>query len=362
MLLRRLRNARTLAVLAVAGAVLAPLPAASDPAGPAPRPVSAPGAAAPPRTVSAWLPYWDQENAYKIALRHADQLHTVSPFWYRMKSAGRVDLHGGAGSRRIVDGLHRAGIKVVPTVMETLPRGALAAVVTDPGRRATHVETLLKVVRSRAYDGIDLDYESIAPTGDAAYEKVRDGYATLVTDLCRRLHALRKQCVVTVSPKTAGTGRVWDYRRLGAAADRLRVMAYNLHWAEGSPGPLSTPAWYDEILRRATAEVPRDKLEMGLPAYGWDWAVGKRDRARHVTSLEAEALRRKVGAPYRIDPTSRTPHFTYEDGGTRRTVWYQDARGTAAHLPVLRRYGVRHTVLWALGFEDPNLWRELARS
>ncbi|MEV5976585.1 glycosyl hydrolase family 18 protein [Streptomyces sp. NPDC052114] len=354
MTLRQLRAPRTLVALAAAGAVLAPTTAGSASAPP-------PGAAPPPRTASAWLPYWDQEAAYQNALRHADQLHTVSPFWYQAKSAGRVDPHSGAGQRRIIDGLHRAGIKVVPTVMETLPPGALAAVVTDPARRATHIKTLLNVVKSRAYDGLDLDYETIAPTGDAAYKKVRDGYATMVTDLCRRLHELRKQCVITVSPKTAGTGRVWDYKRLGAAADRLRIMAYNLHWAEGSPGPLSTPAWYDEILRRATAEVPRRKLEMGLPAYGWDWAVGKRDRARHVTSKEAEALRRKVKAPYRIDPASSTPHFTYDDGGTKRTVWYQDARGTAAHLPALRKYGVDQTVLWALGFEDPGLWRELAR-
>ncbi len=354
MMPRHPRRATALVALAAAAAVLAPVPAASDPAPPPPTP------AAPPRTASAWLPYWDQEAAYATALRHADQLHTVSPFWYETKAAGRVDPHLHAADRRVVDGLHGAGIKVVPTVMERMPRGALADVVTDAGRRATHIETLLGVVKSRDYDGLDLDYETIAPTGDAAYEKVRDGYATLVTDLCGQLHALRKQCVVTVSPKTAGTGRVWDYKRLGAAADRVRVMAYNLHWAEGAPGPLSTPAWYDEILRRATADVPVDKLEMGLPAYGWDWAVGSRGRARHVTSKEAEALRRKVGAPYHLDPASGTPHFTYAEGGTRRTVWYQDARGTAAHLPVLRRYGVRHTVLWALGFEDPELWRTLA--
>ncbi|ATL32489.1 glycosyl hydrolase family 18 protein [Streptomyces formicae] len=356
--LRHTRRSRVLVVLAVAGSALAAVPAATGSSPPSPPPAHA---APPLRTASAWLPYWNQDAAFKSALRHKDQLHTVSPFWYQAKSAGRVAAHSGAGDRRVVDGLHRAGIKVVPTVMETMAPGALAAVVTDPGHRATHIKELLRTVRLGAYDGLDLDYETIAPTGDAAYKKVRDGYATMVTDLCRRLHALRKQCVITVSPKTAGTGRVWDYQRLGRAADRLRVMAYNLHWAEGRPGPLSTPAWYEDILRRATREVPRRKLEMGLPAYGWDWAVGKRDRARHVTSVEAEALRRKVGAPYRIDPASRTPHFTYEEGGTRRTVWYQDARGTAAHLPALRRHRVTNTVLWALGFEDPALWRVLAR-
>ncbi|MFD3577169.1 glycosyl hydrolase family 18 protein [Streptomyces sp. NPDC058644] len=351
---RHLSRARLTAVLALCGTALAPtLP---QPTLPQPTDRFAP----PPRTVSGWLPYWDQEAAYQDALRHADQLHTVSPFWYEAKTTTTVAGHTGAGSRRVIDGLHKAGIKVVPTVMERMRPGALAAVVTDKARRAQHVDALLRIVRSRSYDGIDLDYESIAPTGDAAYKKVGAGYATMVTDLCARLHALRKQCVITVSPKTRISGRVWDYRRLGAAADRLRIMAYDQHWSMGPPGPLSSPAWYEEILRNATAEVPAGKLEMGLPGYGWDWAVGSKARAKHVTWKEAEALRRRVGAPYRIDPESKTPHFTYSEGGERRTVWYQDARGTAAHLPVLRKYGVRHTVLWAIGFEDPALWRTLA--
>ncbi|MFI7382465.1 glycosyl hydrolase family 18 protein [Streptomyces sp. NPDC049813] len=321
-------------------------------------PQRAPGP--PPRTVSAWLPYWAQEAGYREALAHADQLRTVSPFWYETKSATLVGRHPGAGDRRVIDGLRAKGIQVVPTVMEQLAPGALAAVLTSPEQRAAHVKALLAVVRSRAYDGIDLDYETIAPTPQDQYPAVRDGYVALVTDLCEQLHAAHKQCFVTVTPKTRATGRVWDYPKLGAAADRVRVMAYNLHHAEGAPGPVSTPAWYDEILARATAEVPRDKLDMGLPAYGWDWAVGSTPRARHVTALEADALRRKVRAPYALDPDSRTPHFTYQDGGTRRTVWYQDARGTAAHLPVLRKYGVTHTVLWALGFAQPDLWGTLA--
>ncbi|WP_394428646.1 glycosyl hydrolase family 18 protein [Streptomyces sp. SGAir0957] len=317
-------------------------------------------AAPPPRTVSAWLPYWDQDAAHKDALAHAAQLRTVSPFWYAMKSATRVDGYPGAGERRVVDGLRAKGVQVVPTVNDAVKPGALAAVLTHPDQRAAHVKALLAVVRGRDYDGLDLDYETIAPTPDATYAAVRDGYAAFVTDLCARLHALRKQCFVTVTPKTRISGRVWDYKKLGAAADRLRIMAYNLHHAQGAPGPLASPSWYDEILTRATAEVPPAKLELGLPAYGWDWAVGSKARAKAVTTREAEALRRKVKAPYALDPDSRTPHFTYKDGGTKRVVWYQDARGTAAHLPVLRKHKVAHTVLWALGFEQPELWKTLA--
>ncbi|MFE1953858.1 glycosyl hydrolase family 18 protein [Streptomyces sp. NPDC059524] len=360
-----------LAVLALLPAPAAARTASSDPAPPsvpAPRPSGssqpAPSSSVPEktRTVSAWLPYWDQENAYRSALAHAAQLRTVSPFWYETRSAGEVAGFPGAGDRTIIDGLRARGVQVVPTVMEQLPPGALAAVMTSPEQRAAHIDTLLTVVRSRAYDGLDIDYESIAPTPEATYPAVRDGFADFVTGLCARLHAVDKQCVVTVSPKTRTTGRIWDYKRLGAAADRLRVMAYNLHDAGGTPGPLSTPQWYDEILTRATAEVPLDKLEMGLPAYGWDWTRGRAGRAGHVTSRQAEALRREVGAAYTLDPESRTPHFTYTKDGEEHDVWYQDARGVAEHLPVLHRYGVRDTVLWALGFEEPALWRTLEES
>ncbi|GAA3019014.1 hypothetical protein Sfulv_56090 [Streptomyces fulvorobeus] len=321
------------------------------------------GGAAPPRTVSAWLPYWDQEGAYQNALRHADQLHTVSPFWYQAVSAGRIDPHPGAGERRVIDGLHGAGTKVVPTVMETMKKGALAAILTDPARREEHADALMRTVGTRDYDGLDLDYESIAATGDSTYRQVRDGFTALATDLCARLHKLRKQCVITVFPKTRTTGRIWDYAAIGRVADRMRIMGYNLHWSSGTPGPIADTAWYDDILTRATALVPAAKLEMGLPAYGWDWPSDPASKAktRHVTWKTAEALRHKEGVPYQFDEVSGTPHFSYLDGEERREVWYQDARGVAAHLPVLRRHGVRNTAFWALNFEDPGMWPVLAR-
>ncbi|MGW7055294.1 glycosyl hydrolase family 18 protein [Streptomyces sp. NPDC054887] len=352
---------RILIALVAAGlmgtAAVYPAPAAPRPEPPSHRgPVGAPA----PRTVSGWLPYWDQEGAYQDALAHAGQLHTVSPFWYHGVSAGRVEGHPGAGEQRIVDGLHAAGVKVVPTVNETMKPGALAAILISPQRRARHVRALLDIADRRDYDGLDLDYESHAAADDATYKRVRAGYVKLVKGLCRGLRALDKQCVVTVGARTATTGRIWDYAGVGRAADRMRVMAYDYHWKGGRPGPLSTPQWYDEILRVATAEVPAAKIELGLPGYGWDWPADGSARAKHVTWKEAEALRVAKGAPYTLDPESRTPHFGYLDGEQRREVWYQDARGVAEHLPVLRKYGVTHTALWALNFEDPELWQVLA--
>ncbi|WP_328535529.1 glycosyl hydrolase family 18 protein [Streptomyces sp. NBC_00344] len=330
---------------------------------PAPGSGGAPRGATAARTASAWLPYWDVEVAYQDALSHASQLGTVSPFWYKIASAGRIEGHPGSGDTRIIEGLHRAGIAVVPTVMDmdTMESGELAKILTDPDKRAAQVETLLSVAGSHGYDGVDIDYETITPTPTATYQKVRAAYATFVTDLCAALHKRSKKCVITVSAQTAGTGRIWDYAAIGRAADRVRIMAYDLHWESGQPGPVSSSDWYDEILRRATALIPPSKIEMALPAYGWDWRTDGGGATRNVTWKEAEALRRKEGAPYQFDSVSGTPHFGYRDGDVSRTVWYQDARGTEVHLGVLRKYGVRNTGLWALGFEDPGVWKVLER-
>ncbi|MGI5531764.1 glycosyl hydrolase family 18 protein [Streptomyces syringium] len=235
-------------------------------------------------------------GAYRDALAHADQLHTVSPFWYEATAADRVTAHPGAGDRTVIDGLHRAGIKVVPTVTESLDAAATARLLDDPKSRATHVDTLVRLATAHPYDGLDLDYERMnePAAAPALLERVRTGFNTLITELCDRLHALRKECVAAVFPRSAtrDDGPVHDYAHLGRTLDRLRITGYNLHNA--------------------------------------------------------------------LDPVSRTPHFTYTEDGRQREVWYQDARGIAAHLPVLARYGVTGTALWALDFEEPGLWPVLA--
>ncbi|MCK7625674.1 glycosyl hydrolase family 18 protein [Streptomyces sp. RS10V-4] len=343
----RWRRARGLALAAVlvAGALPASGAAAAE-------------RAAGRRTVSAWLPFWgDVDGAYRDAVAHAGLLGTVSPFWYEATGERTVTGRPGAVRADLAAGLRRAGLKVVPTVTETLGAAAMGEVLHDPARRRAHVDALAALVERAGYDGLDLDYETMAVTGSTADRaRVRTGYPALVAELCGRLHRSGRTCVVTVMPRIRGAGAAFDYRALGARADTVRFMGYDLHWSLGEPGPLATTRWYAEILRRATAEIPRNRIELAFPGYGWDWVPGSGRRATHLTWHEAEALRKRVGAPYAFDAAAGTPHFRYVRDGRRHEVWYQDARGVRAQLPLLAAYGVRGAGLWALGFEDPGVW------
>lgn len=349
-------SGRVPALLLAAITVAVGAPAATaQAAAPGPGTVPAPES----RTVSAWLPYWNTETGYLDALSHASQLHTVSPFWYRADPGAKVKSYQGAGSQRIIDGLHAAGVKVVPTVVGNLKAPDMAALLDDRVQRRAHVDALLKVAASRPYDGIELNYEKMGGTPDKQLQtRVRAGFNALFSELCARLHARGKTCVVTVMPRISGDGGVYNYRFLGKVADRVRIMGYNMHWANSKPGPLSSPAWYEAILRYTTARVPKDKVEMAFPGYGWHWTKDGDSRAARVTWKEAEKLRQSKGLPYRLH-ASGNPYFAYKEGEAEYEVWYQDADGVRAQLPVLHKYGVRNTGLWALGQEDPEFWEVL---
>ncbi|MER5885330.1 glycosyl hydrolase family 18 protein [Streptomyces sp. NPDC001941] len=329
---------------------------------------------APHRSVSAWLPYWTTGPGLADAVRHARDMEVISPFWYDASGPSTVVAHEGAEDPAVVRALRKAGLRVVPTVTETMKAAGMDAMLADPAARGRHVDALVRIASRPGYDGLDLDYERFSAAADAAQaDRLAAGYATFVAELCERLHAVRKTCTVTVMYRTADDEqatalgewhRVFDYARLGRSVDRLRIMGYQLHGPLDAPGPLTTPGWYRSILRYATARVPLAKLEMSLPLHGWDWNLDAPDkRAGSTDWAGADARRRALGLPRRVDPASRTPYLRYrDDKGARRVVWYEDAGSLAALVRETDRAGVRKLTLWALdGRSDPAMWDALKR-
>ena len=350
------------AVVALLGAlVLAAAPSAAV----SPQPA---GAATPTlhRTVSGWIPYWSAGTSYAATLRNAALFRTASPFWYAAATSS-VRSETGAGDRTMIDGLHRAGVSVVPTVTSALSAAQIAGLGADPRQRRAHVDALMRVVASRAYDGLDMNYEQMMfTTRRAQAERTRAGYTAIATDVCARLHAARKQCVITVLGRTSDEFSVWhgklipavyDYAALGKVADRVRVMAYDEHTGSTGPGPIASIGWVDAIARYTASQVTPAKVELGVPLYGRHWSgstlVGS------VTSPQAVALARSAGAVVRWSSTTASPHASWTAGGRRHVVHFSDARSVAVRQSLAKRYGFAGTALWAPGQEDPATWAQL---
>jgi spore germination protein YaaH len=319
------------------------------------------------RMLSAWIANWDGGASYRQVLSHGRRFRFASPYWYM--TTGDPDAIGLNDPPVAADvraswttALHDRGIEVIPTVGSRWNPDTAQLVFTDPTLRTQHVDALVDLVGDNGYDGIDLDYEGFTrPGSDTQAHIIRHAYAAFVGQLCTRLHAAGKQCMVTLGPVTAdGPRNVLDYRAIGRAADLVRLMCYDLHGPWSRPGPISTTAWTRQVLRFAVSRVPRSKIELDVPTYGYQWPAqaGVDDS---LTWQQVQGLIRlhRGSGTLGYSKSLGEAWFRWRADGQLHTVWYENARSLAPKVALANRFRIHSVGFWMLGAQDPKDWTTL---
>jgi spore germination protein YaaH len=181
--------------------------------------------------------------------------------------------------------------------------------------------------------------------------------------LSTNLHSNDKLLSVTVHPKTSDHGEsehtvAQDYRAIGAAVDEVRIMTYDYHWPTSEPGPVAPTGWVDQVISYTVRRVPRDKVIIGIPLFGYDWVHG--GTGEPVTWDQVQTLVRTHQVAVNYDSTSHASWFTYLDHERReRIVWFEGDRGMTAKLRLARAHRIAGAFLWRLGGESPQTWQLL---
>lgn len=301
-----------------------------------------------PRKTSAWLPYWDTDRGLASFKANADLFDQLLPFWYEMRDARTVDPMT-ADRQRVLDAARAAGVKVLPTVSNSFDPVRISRMLSDDLEMYAHIQTLVGL--TEGVDGIDVDYEGL-------HESDRDRFSLFVERLATALHEKGKLLSMTVHPKTSEPGswsgpRAQDWARIGAVADRVRLMAYDYHWASSDPGGIAPLSWVEQVAAFAVTQIPASKVDLGMPLYGYDW-LGRSGTG--VTWEQAESRRTAAGATLSRSTDGLEPWFRYTSAGQTRTVWFSDGISTAQKLSVVTRHGLRGHTFWRLGGEDPDVW------
>jgi spore germination protein YaaH len=299
--------------------------------------------------MSAWVPSWDA-NAVTIMQMQAGNLTETNPGWYSLAADGSIAKNYKAEDPTLRAAL--SGTQLVPTIKNLVNGsfdGALvAAIVADPLRRESHAEALAQLAVTQNFAGIDIDYESVPASA-------KSDFSAFVQLLAAKLHASQRLLSVTVHAKTSDSA-TWDgpgaqdWRAIGAAADSVKIMAYDKHWSTSAAGAIAPLDWLDQIATYAETTIPAGRAILGLPWYGYDWLASQ---GTAVTYASATATAERVGATVTHDVNGEAT-FTY-DG---RTVFFQDAssyrakvnRITSAHP------GIGGFAHWRVGAEDPATW------
>jgi spore germination protein len=316
--------------------------------------------------VVASVPYWNNAYGATAVLSNRHLFSEVSPWMYGLDSSGRIVTQYGPGQSAAADAklarLRAAGIPLVPSLANVVQGNwayrPVAVMLHNPTLRAQHVAAIVALVQQQHYAGIDIDYEDL-------HASDRNAFTAFVTQLAAALHAKGKVLSVDVFAKTTDRGydqrnAAQDYAAIGQAADQVRLMGYDYHWASSSPGPVAPIGWIRDVLRYAKTQIPANKIILGIPLYGYDWAGG---HGTPVSWLQAFRLAIKYHVPVQFDATSQEPWFGYTDqSGNSHVVWFENAPSSKAKLDAALGAGIGGVYLWMYGYEDSSIWAALRQT
>jgi spore germination protein YaaH len=334
--------------------------------------------------IDAWAPYWTLDDTISEFALRASTIREISPFWFDATGAATIVANENVNTEEaaaFVDIARRNGVPIVPSVIDAMPAGGMAAVLADPTQRAVHIDALVTFATTMKAAGLDLDYEQFAFADDrSTWATTQPNWTAFITELAKRLHANDMTLTVSIPPvydagQSPESGYwVYDYAGIAPHVDRIRVMAYDYSTAE--PGPIAPLEWVRTVISGTiAASGTPEKLVLGIPLYGYTWPITTigtcpADQVLGRTTVNHRAfddlVARRAATPI-SEPTTGEVTFNYEivlsDGATTctetRTVWYVDPTGAAVRQQMAEDAGFAGVSLWALGFDSPATWASL---
>ena len=230
-------------------------------------------------------------------------------------------------------------------------------IISNSESRNQHIADLIALAQKKNFDGINIDYEAL-PADQKA------NFTAFIKELSTALHKKGKILGVSLHPKISegdpeysNGSEAQDWVQLSKYADQLYIMSYDEHWNTSPPGPLASAPWFASVMIYAKQLIPAKKLFSGVPLDGYNW--GGSGKARGVTYSDVKNLISKYKPKVIFDQISKTPHFSYREGGVSHEVWYENVDSFKAKLNVLNNLGLSNLSFWPLGGEDTRIWKNL---
>ncbi|BBF45454.1 spore cortex-lytic enzyme, N-acetylglucosaminidase SleL [Lachnospiraceae bacterium KM106-2] len=232
------------------------------------------------------------------------------------------------------------------------------AVFVDLNAQQRLIDQIFTTIESKNYAGVDIDFEFIQPE-DAEL------FAQFVGRLRDRLAESGYIVSVALAPKTSATqtGTLYqghNYELIGAAATYVLLMTYEWGYTYGPPMAVAPINKVREVLDYGVTAIPREKIFMGFPNYGYDWPlpyIRGTTAASTLGNVEAVERAARYQAPIQFDEVSQAPFFNYTaEDGVEHVVWFEDARSVDAKVRLPSEYNFRGITYWNIMKFFPQNW------
>jgi len=291
------------------------------------------------------------------ALKH---LSFVSVFSAHVRADG--GLTAMQGDTRVVQRAKAAGVRPHMVIANIGEDGSFSSdiarsVLNNPAYQERLLRQCVVVMREKGYTGLDVDFEYVP--ADA-----KEGLNAFLARARSWMHDEGWLLCSAIESKTSDNqpGLLYagfDFTAQGKYNDYVTLMTYDWGYISGPPGPVAPVNEVRKVLEYAVSRIPRDKILMGVPAYGYDWKIPWQQgtTATVVQSGGAVSIAARNGANIEFDERAQTPFFRYrEPGGQRREVWFEDARSLLAKYELVREMGIAGVSYWTVNNPFPQNW------
>ena len=296
-----------------------------------------------PPEISGWVAWWKEEQAYDLIASYSGQIGSVSPVWWLVDEEMKLKPVGKANRTQVVSQMKLLGVKIYPTLGSELTGEKLSPLFNDDRIADQLLSQLVEEIGGLEIDGLDIDLEGIVKDD-------RDKFVIFLEKVRQITRNTNLKLSVTIQAQDGKN--FWfgaegqDVKRIGEIADEVRVMAYDRHSAASDAGPISPLDWAGEVARYNLRLLPREKIVMGVPSYGYVWPEDGSPKGRQWDEMkefledqEYETIRDRDSGELKIE-------------GKGFVSWLSDAEAMKTKIEEYRRLGLNRFVIWHLGGID----------
>jgi len=341
------------------------------------------------KIVYGFLPYW---NLKKVSPQ--PELTHLSYFGLTIGAGGELLTRTSEGGE---PGYHRLDSQELASISATLKDNKqkleltliqfnaddIYAFINSKKAQEEFYTTVESVLLAYPFSGINVDIEY----GGTVDEKLRNNFSDFIVEFKEKLSEKYSHINVSVSvyASAAEGNSIWDIEPIGQAADYIVVMAYDFHRRSSvKAGPVAPlfggkDLWDGDIsnyLQSFLKVVPKEKILLGVPFYGYEWQTTSRDPRAHTfpetgatasyarvqTLLEPET-KEKLRVEEGWNEEALSPYVSYIEDGEIFVVYYENSRSLSYKLDLVNQLDLGGIAIWALGYEGDSreLWETIGR-
>ncbi len=287
--------------------------------------------------------------SYNSLANNGDVINFSAKFCFAVKEDGNLVGSVPQDGMDIARKNNVQPLLVVHNMANGIDSKSVSKILNSPANMNRLVQNINLLVNQYNFAGVNIDFEGVPPQD-------REKYNTLLRELRNVLHSQGKLLTVAIPAKTMDMPNnswsgAYNYQVIGQLVDYAVLMTYDEHWFGGSPGPIASAPWVNKVLKYASSQMPREKILMGVAAYGYDWSPKGTQ-----TILWRNAYKLQQYGPIQWDNTSSSPYIKYYTD-VQHEAWFENKYSLAIKLDLAKQYNIAGIAVWRLGLEDDTFWQ-----